>query len=384
MTLGQAPRIVGSKLPHRKTSRSSKPIATFKVNQSKKNWAPRSGSIVVGDRLILTPCVWFGTGPDDSPRIWEHLIGPNVIASAVELGRAFLDGGDTPLRAERWMEIKQQAPLLMDSGGFRFLSDAEFRLSPQQVMRGYKAIQPDFGVVLDFPLEPSHSDWANHRRWIRTLRNTKWMLRNDGVVNLVPVLHGYTGEELMAACEEVASLAQPAMVGLGSIVPLLKRGLLRKSLQDEWGSVQAYIRFAIRTLREWFPKSAVHVFGVGSVATMRQVISAGADSMDSSSWRMKAAHGAIIVPGGYDRFVTPGPGRAGIGGFDQTQLRTCHCPVCRGRGPSAQLSQLDNAKGRTFANRAIHNAWVLSMEVETIRGLLQYGALKHSHYGSFD
>jgi 7-cyano-7-deazaguanine tRNA-ribosyltransferase len=345
---------------------AEKPAARFVSAARPKVTLARQGQIRIGQRAIETPCVWFGTRPGDLPELWNHLLAPNLIASAASLGKSFLAGGPRLKNLEGWDRIRGNAPLLMDSGGYRLLSDSHFQLSPQHVMRGYRSIRPDFGVILDLPLDPGHSDWSNQKRWLRTLGNTKWMLRNDGLVNLVPVIHGYTARQLRQACDEIAGLTQPTLIGLGSLVPLLKRGLQRRSLLHEWGSVEVYLRYAISYLRERFPISAIHVFGVGSVGTMRMVVAAGADSMDSSSWRMKAAHGALIVPGGNDRFVSPGEGRKGLTKDDRKSLGRCSCPVCRGRTIPSRMFRLDNGRGNTFANRAVHNAYVLHQELATL------------------
>ncbi len=361
------PRTAGRPLSCGLIDEKAKPSARFQVgNRSGRNKS-RAGLLKLGTRAIRTPAIWFGTSPGDIPKLWDHLRESNSILSAAAWTESTRRAGRLSVAKSQWIEPERPTALLMDSGGFRFLRDPRLSLRPASVMATFREVKPDLGVVLDFPLDPGNPGWANRRRWLRTLGNTRWMFNHDGTVNLMPVVHGYTRADVESACSDLASLPSPAAVGLGSLVPLMKRGFVRKSLKAEWASVREYLEFSIGCVRSWFPNSMVHIFGLGSLNTVRQAIEAGADSVDSSSWRFKAAHGAILVPGGFDRFVTPGPGRAGLSTDDREALSSCKCPVCNGHSTRRRMRLLDNSYSSTFTNRGIHNAHVLTEEVLRLR-----------------
>jgi tRNA-guanine family transglycosylase len=233
-------------------------------------------------------------------------------------------------------------------------------------MRVYREVRPDIGVVLDYPISPMHTPRQMRKRWKMTLANTKWMMQNDGLVDLMPVVHGYDESTLQGTSEDILSLGVPTVVGLGSLVPLIKRSRIPKSLQRKWGTADQFLERAVSVVSDMFPNSMLHVFGVGSLRSMRLVLSAGADSLDTISWRKKAANGAIVIPGGVDRFVTPRGRRVGLSREDKGRLRECSCPICDGRSLGSSLRLLDNDRPRTFYNRATHNAHVIRTAMEKL------------------
>ena len=279
---------------------------------------------------------------------------------------------DLPMTAN-YVGLRERLPLMMDSGAFQVHTIGSIALTPKEVLSIYRAVRPHLGVVLDYPLSPSRSNEDHLRRWKKTLANTKWMFRNDGVLNLVPVVHGYSRKSLFAACEDIADLGTPSVVGLGSLVPLVKSAQLREGLFRGTVNSREYVDEAVEVVRNAFPDSMLHVFGIGSVATLRRVLRGGADSVDTVSWRLKAAHGAIVLPGKSDRFVSPrrnGRGRVGLGRDDLAALGECLCPTCSGHPLSTRLRLLDNSRPLTFRSRAVHNAYVIRSEVLKLRSMI--------------
>lgn len=105
---------------------------------------------------------------------------------------------------------------------------------------------------------------------------------------------------------------------------------------------------AISIIRKEFPDSFLHVFGVGSVSTMHLMFSLGVDSVDSMSWRMKAAYGAIQLPGIGDRFISPKNSRKKL--MEEHLLSKCECPICVNKSLKERKKALDNSKYGTFYN----------------------------------
>jgi tRNA-guanine family transglycosylase len=93
---------------------------------------------------------------------------------------------------------------------------------------------------------------------------------------------------------------------------------------------------------------------------------AGADSVDSSAWRMKAAFGAIQLPGIGDRYISRKKRHKvyrDLSRDEKTLLEECKCPACRGYS----LRGLRES----FKLRALHNAWVYQKDVEKARKLVK-------------
>ena len=91
----------------------------------------------------------------------------------------------------------------------------------------------------------------------------------------------------------------------------------------------------ISEVRKQIPDARLHIFGTGGTLTMHLMFYAGADSLDSSAWRTKAAFGAIQMPGMGDRWVTkairkkPYPQ---LSREERMALENCRCPSCKKHG----------------------------------------------------
>lgn len=99
---------------------------------------------------------------------------------------------------------------------------------------------------------------------------------------------------------------------------------------------------------------------------MHLMFYAGADSVDSSSWRSKAAFGAIQLAGVGDRYITSNKRHKKYLNLSRKEKRildSCRCPACR------QHSLGDLRKN--FELRALHNAWVFQSEIEKVRRLIK-------------
>jgi tRNA-guanine family transglycosylase len=251
----------------------------------------------------------------------------------------------------------------MDSGGFQLLKK-DIQIKPDQVLEIYRKAKPDIGVVLDFPFHPSELN-KRKQRWEKTLKNTEFMMENSHDIALMPVIHGYSLKEIEKACKEIEKISDPQIIGMGSIVPIL-RSLKSSNLTkiDKNSNSFKLLIQMISIVRKKFPDAFLHAFGVGSASTMHLMFTLGVDSVDSMSWRMKAAYGAIQLPGLSDRFVISKnrpKGRIPLTEF--SLLNKCNCPICKNIfNLEDRISAFSNLNNHTFYNRAIHNAFVLKNE----------------------
>lgn len=271
----------------------------------------------------------------------------------------------------------------MDSGGYQLQSRRRYSLRPQDVLSVYSKLAPDIGAILDHPLRPSSHSTVNHGRWKRTLKNTSEMLATKTGIPLVPVVHGYNLTDLELSCRQIKKrFGAPPIIALGSLVPLIKGMFVRNrfwpSLPERARAVSEglgnypnlyYVVEAIRLVRDCFQKSALHVFGVGSTTTLHVMLYLGVDSVDSSGWRLKAAHGAIQLPGCGDTFLRPRKhttrSRRKISIAELSLLSRCKCPVCEPE--NGDLQSITRILRNSFNAKATHNAWVFIQETEKFK-----------------
>lgn len=351
------------------------PKVVFTVTQADRNTAARAGVLKVNGYAIKTPILWLGHSFKSSERIWKdadvelpgilanacHVLTKPTIAQAIyKKGlRSFLD---------------YDGPIMMDSGGFLFQKASIMKIRPRDIAGIYHESQIDIGVTLDHPLNPSLSSSDNKKRWLRTLRNTEAMMSAVSSCAFMPVVHGYSISDLKIACRQVKEIAgDSGLIGIGSLVPLLKTSFLGNGIKYQRGNGNTgnhitFISDALTLVREEFPNSFLHVFGVGGVTTALSIFAMGADSVDSVAWRLKAAYGAIQLPGISDRFLSPRPNspkpRRVINTKETHVLKCCKCPICfRYSRVGWRKRRLDNS----FKSRSIHNAWVFTQEVHSFR-----------------
>jgi len=343
----------------------------------------RAGRLIVNGYTIKTPIIWFGHNFDGPVCVWQNKNkrreGVKVLVNACEVI-------SRPLLAKSICEqglrnyLGYNGPVMMDSGGFLFQKNRNLNASPLEISNLYDRASIDIGVSLDHPFDPTLSDFENKKRWECTLRNTELMASYAKSYAFMPVIHGYTLRSLTLACNQIKRmLGNPPLVGLGSLVPLMKGSYVRDrfNYRRENGNTGDHVTFivdAIMIIRNEFPKSMIHVFGAGGTTTILSLFALGADSVDSVAWRLKAAYGAIQLPGISDRFLSPRPNsykaRRVINEDESQVLQGCACPVCsRYKWTRWRKRKLDNS----FKARCIHNAWVFHKEVQAFRKAILVG-----------
>lgn len=332
----------------------------------------RVGKLKVNKKSVKTPIIWMGNlilnqpKPAELPQINTIMLNVHEILSNKNILKSKKESIENIHSL-----VNYKGLIMMDSGGFLFQKKDEININPAEILDLYYSLKPEFGVVMDHPMDPSKSFKVNHNRWLKTIENTKLMLtnhsENNSEISLVPVIHGYTTNEIKKACKAIHKITNPEVVGIGSLVPLMM-DKQSKSIRGSNGKGARYFAIeAINIVREEFPDSLIHVFGVGGTTTMHLMFSLGVDSVDSMGWRLKAAFGAIQLPGVGDRFITPknnGKGRSGLSEEEESLLEECVCPICKGKDLKERKKELDNADPKNFQNRAIHNSHVFKEEAE--------------------
>ncbi len=312
--------------------------------------------------MVERPSFWLGIPLAGSPRPWRefpwhHGLMPNAfdILSHPELaGAVRLEGIARRLRFE--------GRIALDSGGYKFSDQNTVTIGAEEILALYRDCRPDYGVVLDHPLSPGLGRRGRISRQAETLANTAFMVEHSTKRSpaLIPVIHGHHPKSLGLYIKRLLEIMDPTVVAVGSLVPSIF------STTGAVGSHQA-IR-ALAFIRRQLPDKFLHVFGVGSIMTMHLMFYSGIDSVDSSAWRLKAAYGAIQLPGVCDRNVTGKSQSSKYKRLSKTERRLldiCRCPICRGEGLRLLRS--------SFTARAMHNAWVYQQEVDHAARLMHSG-----------
>jgi tRNA-guanine family transglycosylase len=310
---------------------------------------------------IETPFFWLGQTIKGVPRPWKHFKVDGLMVNAYEILQNPLI--NKLVRNENIHSfLKYDGLVVMDSGGFQFIKRKMLDVDPREILNLYVQSKPNYGVILDHPIGPNLTKKDVRRRQLITLRNTKLMLKLHTHHNprLIPVVHGYDSNSTVWFIKKLQGLGDFDFVGVGSLVPFIYN---MKGVFDTERAIEI-----ISCVRKMLPQNKIHVFGVGSTFTMHLMFYAGADSVDSSAWRMKAAFGAIQLPGIGDRHVSNRKRHKKyptLSKEEKRMLDKCKCPACR----NYSIEGLRNS----FKLRAIHNAWVYQKECERARRLIKSG-----------
>lgn len=305
------------------------------------------------------PRIWFAQEAGKRFAPWEHFKVDGVLMNAYDfmqhpriLKQVQKNG------IHRYLNFK--GPIIMDSGGFLFMKKKNVPVDAKKIISFYEETKPNFGVALDHPMIPTLTNNEIRKRQFQTLKNTKIMLKEKQTKNpvLIPVVHGFNDKQIQWYVKKLEKISKFSFYGIGSLVPSLF------NVNGVGGILN--VTKIISLVRKRFQNSKLHIFGTGSALTMHLMFYAGADSLDTSAWRTKAAFGAIQMPGMGDRWVTntsrkkPYPK---LSKKERQNLENCKCPACKKFGFKGLKTE--------FENRASHNAWVYQKEVEKARKLIK-------------
>lgn len=344
------------------------PVSRFTLRSQAADCAARCGWLAANGHELPTPIVWAGETIDKPLRPWQHMPIPAVMVNAFPLltSRQLL----AQLTEQGFSEyLGTNIAVFLDSGGFLLQQNPYLKVNHANLKPIYSALRPMLAAVLDYPPHPSLGEAANIERWQKTLAATTDMLKWDCGTTVIPVVHGWSEETLRKACRDIRELCNPSMVALGGMV-LRMKGSARRYAWDGYESTRLQALDFVRIARQEFPQAFLHVFGVGSPLAILVMFALGADSVDSVCWRLKAAYGAILLPGRAECYTAPqNPKRRRANKIDLALLEQCACPVCSGTPSAKRLNALNS-----FEKRAVHNLWVVLQEVALARNHIQQGA----------
>jgi tRNA-guanine family transglycosylase len=307
---------------------------------------------------IETPFLWFTQLINGEPKPWNYFKIDGVMVNAYEILRK--NRANIIMKEGIHSYLNFKGLVMMDSGGFLFMKKSALEIHPKSILKLYERSKPDFGVILDYPLQPNLSANERRKRQRKTLKNTKYMVTFQKGKNpvLIPVIHGHSLQTISWFINRLNEIEDFKIYGIGSLVPSVFNTKGAGGIYN----VVKIVSFVKKKLKD----KKLHVFGVGSTLTMHLMFYAGADSVDSSGWRTKAAYGAIQLPGTADRYITKRKKHKDYPKLTKEEKRMldeCGCPACKKYSVDGLM--------RSFQLRALHNAWVFQREVELARKLIE-------------
>ena len=184
------------------------------------------------------------------------------------------------------MKRRPNMPVFIDSGGFAGLFEgAEIveyeeyaaiktregdELNPLDVLH-FQIKNADIGATLDFIIPPGLAEKECVKRQNLTIKNALYAQKHNNVGHFVLYASLQCWDEASACrCARIYADAAFEGIAIGGMVPRAKD--------------LDYMKTIVRAVRKEAPDCAIHVFGIGNPSVLPELIAAGADSFDSSSY----------------------------------------------------------------------------------------------------
>ncbi|MEM2528730.1 MAG: hypothetical protein QXG40_04960 [Ignisphaera sp.] len=283
---------------------------------------------------MASPRIVFGI-PDTMIKLWEYIQDIDVMVNSL-----------------RWRWPKPNvSSMWVDSGGYQIMIRG-LKIALEDVIKKYGILDADMYISLDIP--PRQFCLITRQQLLENIKNFEVLYTKLEDKKIIPVIHCYDCYSMLEAIDTYKRYGVE-LIAFGGIVPptLAKNGK---------GSRIVPI-VALTIISKTF-RGKVHALGVGGTSTMYNVLKTlNVYSLDSSSWRTKAAYGKIIIPGRGERYV--GNGKASFGRKDLTiqDWEILLKALTETRFP--YVDNLDEMLS-TFRGRAIINAWIVHYFADTL------------------
>lgn len=276
-------------------------------------------------------------------------------------------------------ELNYQAPLFLDSGGFKLmyrtgldLSRYGISLSPGTEAKSILQLQHDLGgdivATLDYPLPPNLKPSEAQKRMLRSRENaiqTALLLRDDEEFKdynpfLFMAVHGLTPEAISGYVKTLFKQVKENELGdldfglaIGSLVPL------RSS--HKINLIVSLVQATIKAIpKEFIQRVPIHIFGATGLL-VPYLAYMGIDTFDSSTFAQEARALNYLLPNTFQRRNILEMARRDI---------ACVCPVCQHLIEDKNLQELQTSltseivgkpqlsgyyKSKYYADIALHN-----------------------------
>jgi queuine/archaeosine tRNA-ribosyltransferase len=296
---------------------------------------------------------------DWSNEVYAHQMYPEPNYDGILVSRAVAEKSKkknariNELGVHRFLRVPRDFPIMGDCGAFDYIEQDEPPYTTDDVIDYYTRLDFDYGVSVDHLVVPAF-EAQKHQRYELTIHNAEEFLREHRRhgLNWEPIgaVQGWDIKRYVEAARKYVAMGY-RYIALG--------GLVRSQTTEILATVQA--------VREAIPADVqIHVFGFSRFDAIRDLIKAGANSVDSASMLRKAWLGAnlnYLTPAGwYPAIRIPQAG----GSFRAKRL------IQEGKATLAQLERLERdclRELRAFASRRGEPSEVL------INHLVEYDTL---------
>lgn len=346
----------------------------------------RLGNLSVRNGSVQTPALFpvinlIGGTTLDSGSVWRHfrdnILAEDDLQGVMFQAMSFLDYGLTADNLADWREktfrehfegrIDVNAPIFIDSGGFKLMNSNTFGEPPEEdgVQNDWRLytnpdsilkLQADFGAdiiaTLDYPIPPNLRIEEQEERMEQSIESAVRCLKLIGNPDQIDI-RDEVDEQSVQKLKEQKQDANPAVFvaihghdydmihwyvmnflerienegveqpfhgfAIGSLVPL-------RSKVDVLVDIVQGAKTAIP--KKWQDEIALHVFGVGGKqASLLALL--GVDTFDCSSHMQTARYGKYLVPETWEHLTL-----SELTKYDTFPCDIPDCPLCREDGPA--------------------------------------------------
>lgn len=297
----------------------------------------------------MKPIVVFGL-PDTLIRIWEIIPDIEVMINNI-----------------RWRWSKPGVrKVWVDSGGYQIMVK-RLSIGIDEIMSRYRNIDGDIFISLDIP--PQELCTADRELVLQNIKNFEILYEKIEDKKVIPVVHCYRSELLLYSIDVYKSYNVDAIAFGGAVPPSMAR-------MGKGSRTLPLVALAItrKAFNRW-----VHALGIGGAPAIYKALSImNINSLDSSSWRTKAAYGKIMIPGLGERYVGNGYAKFGRKDLSEDDYRMLEDSLRKTGFPyTDRLKELLT----TFRGRAVINAWIMKHFIDVIysnngfKWLLEYASI---------
>lgn len=222
-----------------------------------------------------------GGGGDWSNEVYAHQMYPEPNYDGILMSRAVAEKSKkkkariNSMGVHRFLRVPREFPIMGDCGAFDYIMEEKPPYTTDDVLDYYTRLDFDYGVSVDH-LIVSATEHQKKFRYELTIHNAEEFLKEHRTAGLrwepIGAVQGWDPESYAKAAAQYVKMGY-RYLGLG--------GLVRTKTSE--------ILNIIRAVRKFVPSDvSIHLFGVARLDAVRDLATAGIQSVDSASYLRQA------------------------------------------------------------------------------------------------